>query len=388
MMDTTDFFRSVRYVTLKLTNGCNLKCSYCNVEALTPQTPRMSIDRFKQIANLLLENSQSPSVGLEFHGGEPLLMEDSWFEEATGYARELARKHHKMIEFPLVTNGTMLSAERLDYLTKLGIRFCLSCDGPPEINDIFRQAGHAVERALKLFVDARIYTGLITVLSRSNYDRMTEVMDWYRDIGIHDFRVNVVQPQGRGMDADLLTGVQHFEGMRQVLDHMVDTDVSVNEADTMKIVERFIEGREHTCGQLSCWEVECQAGRTYVAITLDGTMHACGTDLIQHPIGHLDQPFDEQRYRDVLQELHHKSDWVLRCFDCAAKQICSHSCPTSDYNSEQFKENECQFTKLLWNHLCENPEKAEHIYEIHRQRRQPAPGAFVPVSQLEMAQIT
>src|SRR5438045_2247336 len=63
------FFRDIAYVTLKVTNGCNLKCSYCNVEADHPSTPKMSIETFKRVADLLVENSPYPQVGLEFHGG-------------------------------------------------------------------------------------------------------------------------------------------------------------------------------------------------------------------------------------------------------------------------------------------------------------------------------
>src|SRR5947209_20507537 len=93
LLKLEEFFRRIGYVTLKLTNGCNLHCPYCNVEALTPPTPRMSMERFKQVAHLLLENSRTPDVGLESHGGEPMLMSDDWFEEAVAYARGLAELH-------------------------------------------------------------------------------------------------------------------------------------------------------------------------------------------------------------------------------------------------------------------------------------------------------
>src|SRR5438105_10386404 len=107
-MKLEQFFQRIGYVTLKLTRGCNLHCAYCNVEALTPRTPKMSLERFRQTARLLLENSHSGRVGLEFHGGEPLLLPDEWFEEAVAYGRDLAGRHHKIVEFPLVTNGTLL----------------------------------------------------------------------------------------------------------------------------------------------------------------------------------------------------------------------------------------------------------------------------------------
>ncbi len=137
----SEFFRTIRFVTLKVTNGCNLKCSYCNVEADLPSTPRLSIERFKQIAHLLIENSNAPFVGLEFHGGEPLLLDDEWFEEAVTYAAALGKKHGKVVQHPMQTNGTRLTEERLDLLLKLGIQIGISCDGSPEINDRHRMAG-------------------------------------------------------------------------------------------------------------------------------------------------------------------------------------------------------------------------------------------------------
>src|SRR5262249_26861092 len=151
------------------------------------------------------------------------------------------------------------------------------------------------------------------------------------------------QPQGRGNDADeLLTGDEMFDGIRQIFEHMQLTEVSVREAETMLMVDRFLEGRNPR-PQLSCWEFQCQAGRTYVAIDHKGVIHACGTDLSHHPLGHLDQDMDMQHYDATLLRLHDKGDWVIRCFDCDARRICRHSCSTSDYNSKDYREHECSF---------------------------------------------
>src|SRR5262249_4316462 len=157
------------------------------------------------------------------------------------------------------------------------------------------------------------------------------------------FRVNFLQPQGRGADeSGLLTGAEMFEGMRQVLDHMDRTGVGVEEAETMMMVRRFLHGRDPRPG-LSCWEVECQAGRIDCAIDHAGTIHACGTDLSHHPLGHLDRDPDDEHYKATLLRLHRKDAWVIRCFDCDARKVCRHSCPTSDYNSDNYREYECDF---------------------------------------------
>ena len=327
-----EFFKNIRYVTMKVTNGCNLKCSYCNVDADLPSTPKMSMETFKRIADLLIKNSTSNEVGLEFHGGEPLLMPEEWMEEAVGYAQSLSRQHGKTCVHPMQTNGTKLTPERLAHLQKLGIQIGISFDGPPHINDRHRMAGKRVEQTLKMLIEKKVAFGLILVLSHSNCHEMAEVMEYYRSIRMPGFRVNFMQPQGLGMEHSILTGDEMFEGMKAVFDHMADTDCSVVEATTQMMVNRFAYGRKENPG-LSCWELECQAGRIYCAVNLKGEVFSCGTDMFHHKLGHIDDGFDELGMKNTLCSLHKKDPWYARCFDCEARRVCPQSCPTSDSNA-------------------------------------------------------
>lgn len=361
-MSPEEFFRTIRYVTLKVTNGCNLKCSYCNVEADLPSTPRLSIERFKRIADLLITNSTSPFVMLEFHGGEPLLMSDEWFQEAVGYAAALAKRHGKTVQHPMQTNGTRLTEERLDLLRKLGVLIGISFDGPPHINDRHRMAGHRVEKTLRLLLERRIDFGLILVLSQSNCFEMREVMEYFRELGLPGYRVNFMQPQGLGLEHELLTGQEMFTGMKAIFDHMAETNCSVIEADMQMAVNRFISGR-YPDPQLSCWEHQCQAGRTYVAINVEGDVHSCGTDMFHHRLGHIDEGFSRESVSKTLCELHHKDPWYVRCFGCSARRICNQSCPTSDHNNIHYRDAECEYTRLLYRYFVENEAAARKIYE-------------------------
>ncbi len=222
---------------------------------------------------------------------------------------------------------------------------------------------------MRLFQRQGIKHSVLTVLSRGNWTRMAEVMDWFRDVGVWDIRINFVQPQGRGNDeAQLLTGEEMFEGMRQVLDHMDRTHASVLDAEMGLIVERFLYGRPPGVRQ-SCWEVQCAAGRSYVAVDHEGVIRPCGSDGHNHALGHIDGPLDLDHYNAVQRRLHDKGDWVIRCFDCDAKRVCRHSCPTSDFNSPTYREYECRFTKLMYKHLCEHPEKARRVDAAVRDRK-------------------
>lgn len=380
-----DFFHRINTITLKLTRGCNLSCAYCNVEAITPKTPRMSIDQFKQVARLLVENSQQSHVTLEFHGGEPLLLPDEWYEEAVAYARGLARANRKQISFPILTNATMLTEERLLRLLKLGLCFSISIDGPPDLNDKVRGGSGAILRTLDAFRRHRVPFGVLSVMSRANYQHMGRVMDWFREVGIGQFRINFLEPQGRGNDDELiLTGNEMFEGMCGVLEHMVQNRAAVQEAEVLQMVHRFLFGRAKNPAP-SCWEFECQAGRTYLTVDQDGVLHACGTDLKNHQLGRLDRDMDLDHYEGTLKRLHHKSDWVLRCFDCSARQICRHSCPTSDHNSPGYREYECDFTKRFYRYLGANPRKVQTLAAALMGSQGPPPGAaFVSADSVQL----
>ncbi len=355
------FFESINTVTMKLTLGCNLHCSYCNTETFSPRTPRMTIDLWKRVAGLLMENSKERYVSIEFHGGEPLLLEDEFLLEAARHAFELGQKHGKMVRVPMVTNGTLLTAERLKKLKEADVIVCLSCDGPPEINDRMRGGGHAVFRAIRLLQEADHLRGVLTVMSTGNWDRMTEIMDWYAEIGVPCYSINFQQPQGRGIDDVLLTEEQLFEGTRQVFEHMANNRVAVFEQKLGQQIERFVEGR--LLGEQGCWEFDCQAGRSYIAVDLHGRIHSCGSDISNHILGQIQDGYIErENYERKQKRLHHKSDWVLRCFDCNARRICDHSCPTSDFNNLAYKEAECLATKKLWNYFCENKDRVREVY--------------------------
>lgn len=363
-----EFFEKINNITLKVTPGCNLKCVYCNVEAATPKTPKMDIATFKQICDLAIENSKSPFVGLEFHGGEPLLLPDEWFAEAVPYAKAKAKKHNKYVDLPIMTNATMLTEKRLENLLPLGVRICMSCDGPPSINDELRGGGQRVKKAFEALRERKLSKGVITVLSQSNWNRMPEVMDWFADIGVNNFMINFLQPQGRGIASDLLSGEQMFAAMRDIFEHMESSGVAISEAEVASRMDRFVRGRDKP-PRLACHELQCQAGKSYIAIDNVGTVHPCGSDVSQHKIGHLDSPFDPGQVDTVLAKLHDKGIWKTRCFGCNAKQICNHSCPTTDHNSNEFKEHDCLSTKLLWDFFCENSDRVHELHRIHERRR-------------------
>jgi uncharacterized protein len=360
-MKIESFFEPIVYLTAKVTHGCNIKCKYCKVDSLSTKSTRMSMETAKRAARLLIENSSFPSVWFNMHGGEPLLMPDEWIEEIVAYASDLAKKNSKEIKFPIATNGTLLTEERLLRLHALGIDFSMSCDGPPEINDLMRRRGKTVQKTYQLFKKHKIRVGIMAVINRANHDRMKEVMEWYREQGIRAFLSNFIEAQGRGIRNHLLSPQEMLVSAIQILDHMYETDVSVANDDLLRKIVWFTEGREHEDAHC-CPNMQCHAGRHMIAIDMDGGMTVCGSaDTGDFLIGNIDGDIDDLQYKEVLNRFHDKGRWIIRCFDCPAKKICSHGCTTACNKSTEYRDNMCAYTRLLWTYLCEHPEKPYRI---------------------------
>jgi uncharacterized protein len=360
-MRTEDFFEPMAYVTAKVTHGCNLKCKYCKVDSSSTKSMKMAMETAKRAARLLIENSRFDSVWFNMHGGEPLLMPDEWIQEIVEYGSDIAKKNSKEIKFPIATNGTLLTEERLLKLRSMGIDFSMSCDGPPETNDIMRKRGKTVLKTYELFKKHKIRVGIMAVISRGNYNKMKEVMDWYRQQGISAFLSNFVEAQGRGVQNHLLSPQEMYESGVQILDHMHETDISVANDDMLRKVVWFTEGRKHE-DALCCPNVQCHAGRHMVAVDMDGSITVCGSaDTSDFLIGRIDETIDDEQYKSVLNRFHDKGKWIIRCFDCPAGKICNHGCTTACNKSSQYRENMCQYTRMIWTHFCEHPEKPYHI---------------------------
>lgn len=114
-------------VVLKIQLGlsCNYACSYCNQSS---QVDLMAASQTADAEEFLADMSKwlkgSPSL-IEFWGGEPLL----YFKKLQILVPELDRRFPDA-EFSMVTNGSLLTQEIVDFIATYDIRITLSHDGP------------------------------------------------------------------------------------------------------------------------------------------------------------------------------------------------------------------------------------------------------------------
>lgn len=129
-------------LVLKLTDQCNINCTYCYFYAGTASTLRANKQRdianklraFVETANNSHVLREANTILLVLHGGEPLLVPPQIIGE---FLRSL-KESFANIFVSLQTNGTLINEEWIALFIEHSISVGLSLDGPPDINDKYR----------------------------------------------------------------------------------------------------------------------------------------------------------------------------------------------------------------------------------------------------------
>ena len=113
-----------RVMTVSITQGCNLRCKYCQVSK-NPNV--MSWETLKKVLDWATQNVYRPYIS--FFGGEPLLE----YEKI-----KWAIENYPNIGFGLSTNVTLLTPDKIKFFYDHNISLLLSIDGIGDVHNATR----------------------------------------------------------------------------------------------------------------------------------------------------------------------------------------------------------------------------------------------------------
>src|SRR5262249_54693790 len=126
-----------------ITLRCDQICGYCHASRtnLDAQGYDMNEETARAVVDRIFETT-SPSLTIEFQGGEPLV---NWpiLQFVVEYARKKNETAGKALMFSLVTNMSMMTDEKADWLVDNGVMVCTSFDGPREVHEENRHLARA-----------------------------------------------------------------------------------------------------------------------------------------------------------------------------------------------------------------------------------------------------
>ncbi len=196
----------VMVVTLR----CNETCVYCH--ASRADMDAVDTDMSKETAEKAVDvalSTTSPSLTIEFQGGEPLV-NFPVVQHIVEYAVAKNRAYGKQLEFTMVSNLSLMDEEKLAFLVDNKVQICTSIDGPEALHTKQRilPMGNShtasvrwIERINKAYVDLgldptlyHVEALLTTTREALKYPR--EIVDHYVSLGCRAIFLRPVDPFG------------------------------------------------------------------------------------------------------------------------------------------------------------------------------------------------
>jgi len=294
---------------------CNLHClhcgSDCKANAVTPDMPK---EDFLRVIDSITPYVDNHTLMINITGGEPLVRSD--LEEV---GRELYER-----EYPwgIVTNGMLLTEERLNRLRAAGMRsLTLSLDGFEADHNWMRGHEQSYERALNairlLARTTDVNWGIVTCVNRRNYGTLAAFRDMIYEAGVRDWRLFTIFPVGRAAEhPELQLDDKDFRGL---MDFIVETR-NQGLIHTEYACEGFLGEYE---GKVRDYLYTCQAGISVASILIDGSISSCMSIRFNHRQGNI--------YEDDFMEVwnnrfkaYRNREWARQgeCEDCKMFRYC------------------------------------------------------------------
>lgn len=194
-----------------LSEQCNLACKYCflgnnhqntrmkfHKDNMTKDIAKKGADFFIQQLELQpLDESRNPSV--IFYGGEPLINFEI-LEYIVLYLNSMKSAHPVLqnIDYSIVTNGLLLTEERLKRLVELGVSIGISVDGCDEeanqsrIDTNGNPVFHKIIETLDLIKSLGIPVSLSITLTEESIKNKEKMLDLIKKYEIKGFGFNIM----------------------------------------------------------------------------------------------------------------------------------------------------------------------------------------------------
>ena len=314
---------------VKLTNACNLNCSYCYHRRDSNRNMRHSLslsDLDTMIRNLLQHNEREAEF--IWHGGEPLLTGLDTFAFIVE-RQKLHNTKNLLIRNSVQTNGTLLDDKYIQFFKENNFSIGISIDGPFDMHTAERgtlpKEYQKILYAVDQLTEQNAKFGTLCVVGKQhigNADRIFQMIQEHK-IGNIGFLPCMVHTDGV-VETDLTIAPEEYAqfliDLFELWIHSNTRGISIRNFDDCI---RFYRGKEpKTC---ICSNV-CDR---YLTITPEGGIFLCDnfSSSKEHQVGILENGFDHIHEAIPMQWMKQAMQSVPQgCDGCPYIKACHGGC--------------------------------------------------------------
>lgn len=343
-----------------VTLRCNQTCVYCHSSRAPMNATHtdMSRETAERSIDLVL-NSTSPSVTIEFQGGEPLVV-FPLIQHIVKTAIEKNKAVGKTLEFTLVSNLTMMDEEKLAFLLDHRVQICTSIDGPRDLHDrqrklrsisSFSVATQWIRRINEAYAERGLDPSLYRVealltTTRDTLPLWKEVVDTYVELGCRAMFLRPLDPFGfadRTGPRIEYPREDFMEFYRNAVDYMLELN-----AQGVQVLERFagifltkiLGGVDPNYLDI---RNPCGAGIGQIAYDADGQIYTCDEGRMLGAMGDASFRIGDVKTSSYRELIGHETvraialasnlDAQPDCVNCAYNPYCG-VCPVHNHKSQ------------------------------------------------------
>jgi radical SAM protein with 4Fe4S-binding SPASM domain len=273
---------------------------------------------FPEVEKVIQEIAELKPGWVIVEGGEPLLHENIF--------DILKRLKDEYLNVYLITNGTMLNAEKIQTLKQLEIKVMVSIDSadPKVFEELRRGAkfGDVVQKA-KDCAEAGILDTVNTVVSKLNYRELPQILDLVKSIGANKSMLLGLKPC-KNYSANVLSPEDYGEAIKLAAESAMKTGVEIffDEPFFHPAIEEWglsIPNSNSENGILVSETPGCIIGE-YIFIEPNGDVKPC--TFAPLVIGNVKEKGLAEIWKDILS-----SEFLNRLRDPATRTGHCQSCP-------------------------------------------------------------
>lgn len=321
---------------------CNFKCIYCYSAAGRSQG-EVKFEDVKAVADYLFKSGhkqENPYI-INFSGGGEPLLSFPLIQKTVEYIHKIADNTEYKYNIGLVTNGSLITPEIIDYFTKWKVDMAVSFEILPDLQNKERGSYEKVAANIDMMLDRKFPFGIRTTFTPESVGRMCEMIE----------EVHNRFPKLHKVVFDVVLAPSLFENSKQLEDYYDTFLTEYYKAKTIACsygitlesvaVETLSMVRDRTC-----------EGK--IVLTPSGTISSCArvsspreTQYHNYIYGEVKNgglAFNNFQFNDILKS--HNIYTQPECADCFAKWNCGGGCRLfHDSFSEPFKKVRCEFVK-------------------------------------------
>lgn len=355
-------------LTVLPNNVCNFSCSYC-YSAQARNGARLSFEKLKVAIDYFFDSKsmddKRPLTISFMGGGEPML---SWkcVRQAVTYSRNKADMLGRDLRLRIITNGSILDDEIIDFIVEKKVDMSVSFEIIKEIQNIQRKNYELVSANIKRMIEAGIDVQINSTITAANVDLMSEMVEI----------IHLNYPQISNVMFEPVVGEVLFEtpdDMADFYDKYIDSFVSSRKlADNYGIsitsfaYLRTVFPLERACPGEFCITAEGDITGCYCVSTKNDSLF-CKTkygSVVDDEI-----KFNMENYHNLMNVNVHEKDI---CDSCKVKWNCGGGCfHQFSLYSEPYQKVVCDFTRNFIEQLVK--------YKVSKNLRAYDREVFLPV---------